>query len=111
MSGRATTLLGTVMVLLGIAIVVRTVSAGGGATAFGLSKADAVKAVTLRPAQIPGLADRFGSIEVGKAANLVVTTGDLFEAKTDTKYLFIDGRPVPLDTKHSELNKIFEKRP
>ena len=36
MSGRATTLLGTVMVLLGIAIVVRTVSAGGGATAFGM---------------------------------------------------------------------------
>jgi imidazolonepropionase-like amidohydrolase len=82
----------------------------GMAAAFGLSKGDALKAVTLWPAQILGVADRFGSIEVGKAANLVVTTGDLLEAKTDTKYLFIDGRPVPLDSKHSELNALFKDR-
>ena len=49
----------------------------GMAAAFGLSKAEALKAVTLYPAQIMNVADRMGSIEVGKMANLVVTDGDL----------------------------------
>jgi imidazolonepropionase-like amidohydrolase len=83
----------------------------GMAAAFGLSREDALKSVTLWPAQIFGVADRFGTIEVGKAANLVVTTGDVLEAKTDTKYLFIDGRMVPLDTKHTDLNDKFKDRP
>jgi hypothetical protein len=48
---------------------------------------------------------------VGKVANLVVTTGDMLEAKTDTKALFIDGRPVPLDTKHTRLYELYKDRP
>ena len=83
----------------------------GMAASFGLPKAEALKSVTLYPAQILGVADRFGSIEVGKVANLVVTDGDLLEAKTNTKYLFIDGRPVPLSSKHTELNELFKDRP
>jgi imidazolonepropionase-like amidohydrolase len=83
----------------------------GMAAAFGLPKDEALKAVTLYPAQILGVADRFGSIEVGKIANLVVTDGDLLEAKTNTKFLFIDGRPVPLDTRHTDLNNLFKDRP
>lgn len=83
----------------------------GMAAAFGLPKDEALKSVTLYPAQILGVADRFGSIEVGKVANLVVTTGDLLEAKTDTKYLFIDGRPIPLNTRHTDLNDLFKDRP
>jgi imidazolonepropionase-like amidohydrolase len=83
----------------------------GMAAAFGLSKENALKSVTLWPAQILGVGDRLGSLEPGKIANLVVTTGDLLEAKTDTKYLFIDGRQVPLDTKHSELYQQFKDRP
>jgi imidazolonepropionase-like amidohydrolase len=83
----------------------------GMAAAFGLPKDEALKAVTLYPAQILGVADKFGSIEVGKVANLVVTDGDLLEAKTNTKYLFIDGRPVPLDTRHTDLNNLFKDRP
>ncbi|MGA9836110.1 MAG: amidohydrolase family protein [Gemmatimonadaceae bacterium] len=82
----------------------------GEAAGFGLSKDDALKSVTLWPAQIYGVADRVGSIEVGKLANLVVTTGDLLEPRTDTKYLFIDGRPVPLTTKHTELYDAFKDR-
>lgn len=82
----------------------------GMAAAFGLPKDEALKSVTLYPAQIMGVADKFGSIEVGKMANLVVTTGDLLEAKTDTKYLFIDGRPVPLNSKHTDLNDLFKNR-
>jgi imidazolonepropionase-like amidohydrolase len=83
----------------------------GMASAFGLSKDDALKSVTLWPAQILGVGDRLGSIEPGKIANLVVTDGDLLEARTNTKYLFIDGRQVPLDTKHTELNAQFKDRP
>ena len=83
----------------------------GMAAAFGLPKDEALKAVTLYPAQIMGVADKFGSIEVGKVANLAVMDGDILEAKTNTKYLFIDGRPVPLDTKHTELNALFKDRP
>jgi len=83
----------------------------GMAAAHGLSKTDALKSVTIWPAQIFGVADKMGSIEVGKIGNIVVTTGDILEAKTDTKYLFIDGRPVPLSTKHTELNDLFKDRP
>jgi imidazolonepropionase-like amidohydrolase len=82
----------------------------GVAAAFGLSRDDALKAVTLWPAQIFGVGDKLGSLEVGKVANLVVTTGDLLEARTETKYLFIDGRMVPLDTKHSQLWEMFKDR-
>ena len=83
----------------------------GMASAFGLSKDNELKSVTLWPAQILGVGDRLGSLEPGKIANVVVTTGDILEAKTDTKYLFIDGRQVPLDTKHSELYQQFKDRP
>ena len=82
----------------------------GMAAAFGLSKADAVKSVTLYPAQILNVADRLGSIEVGKMANLVVTDGDLLEIRTHIKYLLIDGRPVVLSSRHTELNDAFKNR-
>ncbi|MEP6589947.1 MAG: amidohydrolase family protein [Gemmatimonadota bacterium] len=82
----------------------------GMAAAFGLSRDDALKAVTLWPAQIFGLGARLGSLDVGKMANLVVLTGDMLEARSDTRYLFVDGRPVPLDTKHSQLYNTFKDR-
>ena len=82
----------------------------GMAAAFGLSKADAVKSVTLYPAQILNVADRLGSIEAGKMANLVVTDGDLLEIRTRIKYLLIDGRPVVLSSRHTELNDAFKNR-
>lgn len=82
----------------------------GMAAAFGLSKADAVKAVTLFPAQIMNVSDRLGSIEPGKMANLVVTDGDLLEIRTRIRYLFIDGRPVVLSSRHTELNDAFKNR-
>jgi imidazolonepropionase-like amidohydrolase len=58
----------------------------------GLSRPDAVKALTLSPAEIYGVADRVGSIEKGKIANLVVTRGELFEDSTRVEMVFIDGR-------------------
>ncbi len=82
----------------------------GMAAAYGLSKADAVKSITLYPAQIMNVADRLGSIETGKMANLVVTDGDLLEIRSRIKYLFIDGRPVVLTSRHTELNEAFKNR-
>jgi len=57
----------------------------------GLSREDAVRALTLSPAEIYGLADRLGSVEKGKIANLVVTRGDIFEDRTRVEMVFIDG--------------------
>jgi imidazolonepropionase-like amidohydrolase len=62
------------------------------AIAAGLSRQDAVRALTLTPAEIYGVADRIGSIEKGKIANLVVTRGELFEDTTKVEMVFIDGR-------------------
>lgn len=83
----------------------------GMAAAFGLAKEDALKAVTLWPAQIFGVADRLGSLEVGKMANVVVTDGDILEARTRPVHLIIDGRVVPLGSKHEALYEMFKDRP
>ncbi len=82
----------------------------GMAAAFGLSKVDALKAVTLFPAQIMNVSDRLGSLEVGKTANLVVTDGDLLETRTGIRHLFIDGREVTLESRHTELYDAFKNR-
>jgi imidazolonepropionase-like amidohydrolase len=62
----------------------------------GLSKDDAVRAFTIRAAEIFGVADRLGSIEPGKIANLTVTRGDLFDRNSRITNVFIDGRPIDL---------------
>jgi len=82
----------------------------GLAGAYGLSKDDALKAVTLYPAQILGIADRLGSIETGKIANIVVADGDILQPRTNIKYLFINGRMVPLTSRHTELFEQFKDR-
>jgi imidazolonepropionase-like amidohydrolase len=83
----------------------------GMAAAFGLGKEDALKAVTLYPAQIFGVADQIGSIENGKIANLIVTDGDPLEVLTQIKYLFIQGRQIPLTSRHTELYEKYKARP
>jgi imidazolonepropionase-like amidohydrolase len=82
----------------------------GMAASFGLPKAEALKSVTLYPAQILGVADRLGSIEPGKLANLVITDGDILEARTNVRYLFIGGRQLPLVSRHTMLNDEFKDR-
>jgi imidazolonepropionase-like amidohydrolase len=63
----------------------------------GLSPEAAVRALTIDAARIAGVADRLGSLEPGKIANLVVTDGDLFADQTKIRYVFVDGRRVRLD--------------
>ncbi len=82
----------------------------GMAAAYGLPRAEALKAVTLYPAQILGVADRVGSVEQGKLANLVVTDGDLLEARTRVRHLFIGGRQIPLTSRHTMLYDQFKDR-
>ena len=68
----------------------RTVKDGG------LTPEAALKALTIDAARIAGAADRVGSIEQGKIANIVVTDGDLFESNTRVRHVFIDGRPIEI---------------
>jgi imidazolonepropionase-like amidohydrolase len=82
----------------------------GMAAAYGLPKVEALKSVTLYPAQILGVADRLGSIEPGKLANLVITDGDMLEARTNVRHLFIAGRQLPLVSRHTMLNDQFKDR-
>lgn len=62
----------------------------------GLQPLDALRAFTIWPAEILGVKDQLGSIEVGKIANLTVTRGDLFDRNSRITHVFIDGRPVDL---------------
>ncbi len=82
----------------------------GIAGAFGLGKDEALKAVTLYPAQILGIADRYGSLEIGKMANIVVADGDILDPRTNIKYLFINGRLLPLTSRHTEFYEAFKDR-
>ena len=77
--------------------------AAGYATAFGLPHDEALKAITLNPAEIWGVADQLGSLDVGKTANVVVANGDPLDVKTDIKRVFIEGREVPMANRQTEL--------
>ena len=83
----------------------------GTTAAFGLPKEEALKAVTIYPAQIFGVDNLVGSIEVGKIANLIVTDGDPLEFKSHVKHMFINGHPVSLSSRHTELYEKFNSRP
>jgi imidazolonepropionase-like amidohydrolase len=74
----------------------------GNAVAYGLPHAEALRAVTLHPARLWGLAD-YGSLEVGKVANVVVWGGDPLEILTPVRHVFIRGRDIPLVSRQTEL--------
>ena len=77
--------------------------AAGYATAFGLPHDEALKAITLNPAEIWGVADQLGSLDVGKTADVVVADGDPLDVKTDVKRIFIAGRQVPMTSRQTVL--------
>jgi imidazolonepropionase-like amidohydrolase len=79
--------------------------------AFGLPKEEALRAVTIAPAQIFGMADRIGSLEAGKLANIIVTDGDPLEIVTHVKRLFIGGEEISLETNQTLLYEKFKARP
>lgn len=73
------------------------------AVAFGLEVDQALRSITLSPAEIFGVAHRVGSLEVGKDATLIVTDGNPLEIPTQTELAFIQGRRVDLSNKHTRL--------
>ncbi|HEY5616225.1 MAG TPA: amidohydrolase family protein [Bacteroidota bacterium] len=80
------------------------------AAAFGLSKEDALKAITLSAAQVLGIADRVGSLETGKDATLIITNGDPLELSTTVEQAFIQGKKLDMRDRHKRLyNKYTEK--
>ena len=81
------------------------------AIAYGLPYEEGLKAVTIYPAQILGLADQVGTIETGKIANVIVTNGDPLELSTDVKYLFIKGQLTSTDNRHKRLYEKYLNRP
>lgn len=81
------------------------------ATAFGLSAEEALKALTINPATMFGVADRLGSIEVGKVANLQVTTGDPLDVRTIVKHVLIRGVEIAMTDRHTKLYQQFKARP
>jgi len=83
----------------------------GNAVASGMTWEQALRAVTLTPAEIFGVADRYGSLEAGKVANVVVWTGDPFDFATGVEHVFIRGRDIPLRSRQTELLERYRTLP
>lgn len=81
------------------------------AVSYGLPREEALRAVTINGAEILGVADRLGTIEAGKIANLVVTDGDPLEITTQFSHVIIGGRDVDLANRHRELYEKYRSRP
>jgi len=83
----------------------------GQAAAFGLDKEQALAAVTLNAAKIAGVDDKLGSLEVGKAATVVVSEGDILDYRSSKiSQMWIDGRAVDLDNKQKQLHEKYQQR-
>jgi imidazolonepropionase-like amidohydrolase len=83
--------------------------AAGFAVAYGLPYDDALKAITLNVADMFGFGDRLGSLDVGKLANVVVANGDPLDVRTDVKQVYIQGVPVPMVTRQTQLRDEYSK--
>ena len=80
------------------------------AVAHGLSPRQALESITLAPARILGIDDRLGSLDVGKDATFIVTTGDPLETATHVRQAFVRGREVDLTTRHTTLYDKYRER-
>jgi imidazolonepropionase-like amidohydrolase len=81
------------------------------AAAFGLPREEALKSVTLYPAQILGVGDRLGSIEPGKIADIQITDGDPLEDSTHCEKVVIGGRLIPMESRQTRLFHKYDSRP
>ena len=83
----------------------------GTAAAYGLTKEEALQAITLNAAKVMGISDKTGSIEVGKDANIIISEGDILDMRTsNVTHAFIQGRDINLDDKHKQLNERYKKK-
>jgi imidazolonepropionase-like amidohydrolase len=81
------------------------------AVAYGLPADAAWRALTIWPAEIWGVADRIGTIEVGKSADLFVASGDPLDVRTQVSEVFIEGKRQVMDDRHSRLYQKYLNRP
>lgn len=82
----------------------------GFAAAYGMGRQEALRAVTIVPAEIFGVSNQLGSLEVGKQATLFAADGDPFEPATNIRHLFIDGYRIPMTSRHTQLHQEFLNR-
>jgi imidazolonepropionase-like amidohydrolase len=83
----------------------------GTASTYGLTKEEAIQAITLNAAKILGVSDKTGSIEVGKDANIIISEGDILDMKSSmVTHAFIQGRKISLDDKHKQLNERYKHK-
>jgi imidazolonepropionase-like amidohydrolase len=80
------------------------------AAAYGLPKEEALKSITLYPAQILGVEDQIGSIDIGKDATIIVTDGDPLEITTNVNLEFIQGRKIDLTSRHTQLYEKYKTK-
>ena len=81
------------------------------AVAFGLPEAEALKGITFYPAQLMGVANRVGSIEAGKDATFFAADGNILDLRTNVKRMWIGGKEVSLESKHTRLYEKYKNRP
>ena len=80
------------------------------AASFGLNKEEAIRAITLSTAEILGVSDMIGSLEVGKDATLFISDGDILDIRSNVEIAFIKGKLVDLSDRHKNLfNKYIKK--
>ena len=83
----------------------------GNAVAYGMSHDDALRAITLAPAELFGVSKQIGSLEVGRVANIVVWSGDPFEFSTQVEHVFIRGREVKEPSRQDMLTDRYKPKP
>ena len=85
--------------------------AAGYAVAYGLPYDEALKSITLYPAEIFGIADKLGSLDAGKTANVIIANGDPLDVRTSVKQVYIDGIAIPMVTRQTRLRDEYTPRP
>jgi hypothetical protein len=80
------------------------------AVAFGLDRDEALRSITLSAAEVLGVNDRYGSLDMDKSATLMVTDGDILEITTNVEAAWIDGRKIDLNNKQIELEKKYREK-
>jgi imidazolonepropionase-like amidohydrolase len=83
----------------------------GNAVAYGMNRDDALRAITLTPAELFGVADRVGSLQQGKDADVVIWSGDPFEFATEPEHVFIRGHEVTAPTRQDMLEQRYKSLP
>lgn len=82
----------------------------GFAAAYGMGREEALRAVTIVPAEIFGVDDKLGSLEKGKSATLFIADGDPFETSTDIIHVFIEGWNIPMESRQTKFYEEFLER-